>query len=301
MVMSNSSTASYVYAWDYVLNKYQNSLTALSKAWNLPVVLSTRSDLNTFYTQKGLAIISETYQKDDDEFSHIFATEYVKRTSQAIRKYDTNHLIIGQKHGAPTSNAVYRSESHFNGIDIVSIDNYHYDMYKRIGYYWEGTNHMPILVAEYSWSASGCNKNGTWPPSPDYPVLCCKYPGYPPDDIAVQGMACPVPNEPKSFPFSSIQRLNCNGGYALALAITHPGIVGYTWYRWVDQNPVGQDPTQSFGLVNIVDDVNLYTVQVLSVLNQKAELIHASQSLEPILGGRVSNDVSSWEAYCPIF
>ncbi|MFP4102151.1 hypothetical protein [Coleofasciculus sp.] len=54
------------------------------------------------------------------------------------------------------------------------------------------------------------------------------------------------------------ERMIRNGEQALTRAWTHPGLVGYTWYRWVDKptNKPPYVPPISLSLVTLEDEPN---------------------------------------------
>lgn len=59
------------------------------------------------------------------------------------------------------------------------------------------------------------------------------------------------------------------------------GLVGYTWYRWIDIND--RDPPFGFGLVKIQDEPNLLHTDLLTQLNAKAETIATTDFGYPVL------------------
>ena len=61
----------------------------------------------------------------------------------------------------------------------------------------------------------------------------------------------------------------------LTRAWTHPALVGYTWYRWVDKptNEPPYVPPISLGLVTLEDEPNPWHTDLLTRLNAQAEAI----------------------------
>lgn len=226
--------AAYLAAWNFVLQRHQNSLAQLSRDWHVEV--DSRNRVKQWTSEKR-ALVSQGYLADHRAFSQAFAQRYFQLTAEAIHRYDRNHLILGCRFGAPPGTAVLAATKR-PWVDVVSANNYRYAMYDRIDIYYKAT-HLPVLIGEFSWGHRRFAER-------------------------------PLPDEPAGG-LAPVQRMVQNGEQSLKRALTHPGIVGYTWYRWVDL-PEGMPPI-SLGLVSIEDEPNLAHTEVLTRLNERAEEI----------------------------
>ncbi|NEO36056.1 MAG: hypothetical protein F6J90_06850 [Moorea sp. SIOASIH] len=230
----NKEKPAYSAAWDFVLKRHGNSLEQLAKDWQVPI--ESRDTIKE-WTKTKQGIVSKGYLVDQNAFQAEFARRYFQETAAAIHRYDHNHLILGCRFGAPPSDAVFSAIKR-PWVDVVSANNYRYNMYERIDLYYQATK-LPVLNSEFSWGHTRFTKRA-------------------------------LPDEPEDG-FSERSRMMRNGAKSLARALTHPALVGYTWYRWVDLP--GHTPPISFGLVNLEDDPNLSHTTLLKRLNARADAI----------------------------
>ncbi len=227
----------YAAAWDFVLKRHGNSLQQLAKDWQVAI---DSKDTVKQWTKAKQAIASQGYLADAEDFSQEFARRYFELSAAAIRRYDQNHLILGCRFASPPGAAVL-SATKRPWVDVVSANNYRYTMYERMNIYYEATQ-LPILNSEFSWGHKVFSER-------------------------------PLPEEPQGG-LSPELRMIRNGEQSLARALTHPGLVGYTWYRWVDLPDY--TPPISNGLVNLQDEPNRLHTDLLTKLNAKAEAIATS-------------------------
>lgn len=226
--------SAYAAAWDFVLQRHSSNLKQLAKDWQ--VEIDSRAKIKQ-WTQAKQAIVSRGYLEDQRVFQAEFARRYFELSAAAIRRYDQNHLLLGSRFGAPPSAAVFSAVKR-PWVDVVSANNYRYEFYERMDIYYRAT-HLPILNTEFSWG---------------HKVFSEK----------------PLPEEPEGG-FPSTERMIRNGEQALVRALTHPGLVGYTWYRWL--NRPDHVPPISVGLVTLEDEPNRWHTDLLASLNAKAEVI----------------------------
>lgn len=224
----------YKAAWDFVLKRHSNSLEQLAKDWQVEI---TSQETIKQWTNEKKAIVSESYLADEAAFSEEFARRYFQETSAAIHRYDPNHLILGCRFGEPPGQAIFAAIKH-PWVDVVSANNYRFAMYDRIDIYYQGTQ-LPILNGEFSWG---------------HKVFSDR----------------PLPNEPAGG-ITLTERMIRNGEESLKKALTHPALVGYTWYRWVDLP--GNTPPISVGLLNLNDEPNRLHTDLLKKINDRAEAI----------------------------
>lgn len=224
----------YKAAWDFILKRHSNSLEQLARDWQVEI---TSKETIKQWTDEKKAIVSESYLADEAAFSKELASRYFQETSAAIHRYDPNHLILGCRFGEPPGKSIFAAIKH-PWVDVVSANNYRFAMYDRIDIYYQGTQ-LPILNGEFSWG---------------HKVFSDR----------------PLPNEPESG-ISLTERMVRNGEESLKKALTHPGLVGYTWYRWVDLP--GNTPPISVGLLNLNDEPNRLHTDLLKKINSQAEAI----------------------------
>jgi hypothetical protein len=223
-------------AWQFVLARHRD-LAGLSRAWEVDL-----PDEGAFarFTAADTALLSPGYLEDNRAFSADFARRYFRITSEAIRRHDPNHLILGCRFGGPPGQVILEA-CVAPEVDVLSANNYRDTFFERLDEYYRA-NAMPILVGEFAWAS-------------DYFVKR------------------PMPDEPAGF--SERDRMQSKGRAALEKAITHPGLVGYAWYRWVQGDPA-KIPPYSYGLVYINDETAHEHVDVLREINARAEQIRLS-------------------------
>ncbi|HLO89154.1 MAG TPA: hypothetical protein VK203_29675 [Nostocaceae cyanobacterium] len=224
----------YQAAWNFVLQQHGNNIQQLGRDWQIDI--DSREKIRDL-TKKKQAIVSREFLKDHRLFLKEFARRYFLLTAATIHSYDRNHLILGCRFGAPPSNEVFSAVKR-PWVDVVSANNYRYEMYERMDIYYQAT-HLPILNTEFSWG---------------HGVFFYR----------------PLANEPPEG-VTSLQRMVQNGEQSLKRAIAHPALVGYTWYRWVDFP--SYKPPISYGLVNLQDEPYRLHTDLLTKLNAQAEAI----------------------------
>lgn len=220
-------------AWDFVLARHRD-LAGLARAW--AVELDDENALGRL-TVANTALLSPGYLEDNRAFSAEFARRYFRITAEAIRRHDPNHLALGCRFGGPPGRTILEA-CVAPDVDVLSANNYRDTFYERLDEYYT-VNAMPILVGEFAWAS-------------DYFVKR------------------PMPDEPPGI--SVLQRMQTKGRAALEKAITHPGLVGYAWYRWVQGDPA-KIPPYSYGLVYINDETAHEHVDVVRDINARAEQI----------------------------
>lgn len=217
-------------AWKHAVEHHGDVARALA-AWGV----------DTATTPEGFGALQDAdtilksprFIDDHRDFSRLFARRYFSITAAAIRRYDPYHLIIGPRFGGPPGRLVLEAMEP-QWVDIVSANNYRHTFAERIDSFYNVVR-RPVLNGEFAW-ASGYF---TEIPMDDEP----------------EGMSVP-------------DRALKKGEAALREAFAHPGLVGYTWYRWV-QNP--KHAPIGYGLVDALDEPNRWNTDQLARLNPQAE------------------------------
>lgn len=181
-------------AWEFVLQRH-GDVQSIGKAWG--VQFAGRDSVREL-TMREESLISDGYRKDETDFLRLWIERYFSVTVNAIRRHDPNHLIIGCRwSGAPGPVSV---EIEKNWVDVVSQNTYQAEMMEILGATSDVEN-KPLIVGECSAVVDSFTfvRNPIEPPG-----------GY-------RG-------------WRMRQALRTRDGYRrLPL---HPGIVGYTLYKW---------------------------------------------------------------------
>ncbi len=180
-------------AWEFVRERH-GDLAGLSQAWGID--LADERDVARL-THNEVILISETYLADLADFVRLWGDRYFRVMVEAIRRHDPNHLILGVRWGGTPSPAILEVEARWT--DVVSQNNYRAEFYESTDRTYEVSG-RPILNGELScWTDSfEVVRNPIEPPG-----------GY-----------------------SASERQRVRARTALDRIFTHPGVVGYTKYRW---------------------------------------------------------------------
>lgn len=180
-------------AWNFVLKRY-GSLEAISQAWQVPI---PSQEAIKKLTERGEILISKAYLEAQHDFVKLWVEQYYRVCTEKIRKYDPNHLLLGGRWGGTPGPAVLEIEKQW--ADVVSRNNYRANFYELFDDFYQQVQ-RPILNGEFSgWSDSfSLFRNPIEPPG-----------GYEP-----------------------YTRRAIRHTQALERIFSHPGVVGYTKYRW---------------------------------------------------------------------
>jgi hypothetical protein len=186
-------------AWEFVLARH-GDVQSMGRAWGVDL---TGFDSVRELTMRDESLISEGYRKDLDDFLMLWIDRYFSVTVGAIRRHDPNHLIIGCRWaGSPGTIAV---EVEKKWVDIVSQNTYQATMMEILGPTSEAED-KPLLVGECS-------------------AIC--------DAVTFVRNPIEPPGGYRSWRLR--QALRARDGFRrLPL---HPGIVGYTLYKWDGRVP----------------------------------------------------------------
>jgi len=180
-------------AWQFVLSRH-GDLAALSKAWGVEIA---SAETIRQLTANEVLLISESYQADLYDFVKLWVGEFFRAHTEAIRRFDPNHLILGMRWGGTPGPAVLEAEKEWG--QVLSRNNYAAEFYEHFDDLWQQT-HLPILNGEYSTDTDSYTivRNPIEPPG-----------GYDP-----------------------AERQAVRARQAMDRIFSHPGVVGVTKYRW---------------------------------------------------------------------
>lgn len=123
---------------EYLREKYNNDVEALRKSWNNEAV--------TFEDLMPDESAGEEMRQDMLGFLEIFADRYFKISTEAIRRYNPNHLILGERaHPSNFQDEVVRATGRH--CDAISYDIYGDEPGPQCDRVYELTG-RPMLIAE---------------------------------------------------------------------------------------------------------------------------------------------------------
>jgi hypothetical protein len=220
-------------AWDFVLARHGGSAAQVARDWG--AAFDSPAKLIEMHGQ-GLVLDSKAFAADQDAFTAHFTREYFRITAETIRRYDPNHLLLGCRHGGPPGEAVLTAYDRRH-VDVLSMNNYRPNFRGRIEEYYRHAK-MPILNGEYSWAAFGM----AW-------------------DRFTAG------DQFSEKQMAEQRRLGIAG---LEGAFTHPGLVGYTFYKGSDAGRRGPEQP-SWGVVNAQGQLNNWNASLLRQSHPRLE------------------------------
>ena len=230
----------YHAAWEFVLAAH-GTLEAAARAWE--VTLPNKEALRQL-TREDQPLLGAGYRQDHERFSREFARRYFAVGSAAIRKYDTNHLILGCRFAGQPGGAVL-AECVYPAVDVLSVNEVREPPAERLdGYGRSGA--MPVLLGEFAWTGESFIRRAA--------------------AGELRGR-------------TSVERMLARGRTALARVMTHPAVVGYAWQRWAD-TPDDQPPFGG-GLVHIDDREAREHTELLTDLNARAAALRLAAASRP--------------------
>lgn len=211
----------------FLKNKYKN-ISSFNNIYN--------STFNTFEELSGIKGLTKKISEDEKEFLGIVAEEFYKTTTNAIRKYDKNHLILGDRfHSMGVPYEVVKAAGKY--LDVISINYYTMgSMEKQIAKvagtvsldnfmenYYQITG-KPILISEFSFKALDSGLPNT------------KCAGFP--NLKTQ--------TDRADKFEKYVRTAMKKSY----------IVGYHWFEYTDEPRLGRFDGENcnLGIVNEKDE-----------------------------------------------
>ncbi|MDJ0598949.1 MAG: beta-galactosidase [Crocosphaera sp.] len=216
-------------AWEFVLTRY-SSLENLGKAWQINI--KSKESIKEL-TLKEEIIISDNYQQDNYQFIKEWVEQYYRICTKKIRKYDPDHLILGCRWGSTPGKAVLEVEKEWS--DVVSRNNYRANFYEIFDDFYQQVK-RPILNGEIStWSDHyTLFRNPIEPPG-----------GYEPD---------------------TRQKIKANE--TMNRIFSHPGVLGYTKYRWHGNDDKLWSNEPLFNIINPLRQANYRSVSIATFWDQ---------------------------------
>jgi len=163
---------------------------------------------------------------------------YIQVTSEAVRKYDPNHLNLGMRSGGRPTEAEIRSARAF---DVYSVNIYDYEVKpERVRRIAELTG-KPIIIGEFHFGTPGRGMAASL-------VLV--------RDQAERGVAY---------------------RYYVENAFAMPEVIGTHWFQWADQPCTGRFDGENYniGLVDVTDRPYQELVEALKTTHQRLWSVHS--------------------------
>ncbi len=239
-------------AWEFVMQRYE-SLEGLSKAWQIEI--NSPDSLKNLTEQRKL-LISPAYLKDQQDFVKLWVEQYYRVVSSKIHKYDPNHLLLGTRWGGTPGNAVLAAEKKW--ADVVSQNNYRANFYERFDDLYQEVQ-RPILNGEINtWSGH---------------FLYVRNPIEPPGG------------------YDRETRRRLREEEALNRIFSHPGVLGYTKYRWHGGKGLFSENKPNWDIVNPLKWTNSRAVSIATAWDRppvKATVPLNGQIFMTLQGGKVA-------------
>ncbi|MDJ0729568.1 MAG: hypothetical protein QNJ33_06195 [Crocosphaera sp.] len=222
-------------AWQFVLSRYI-SLEKLGQAWQINI--PSKETIRELSLREEI-LISDNYLQDNDQFVKQWVEQYYRICTEKIRKYDPNHLILGCRWGGMKNQVVLDVEKDWT--DVVSRNNYRANFYELFDELYQQVE-RPILNGEIS----------TW--SDHYTLF--RNPIEPPGGY-----------EPETR-----QKIKANE--AMNRIFSHPGVLGYTKYRWHGPDDKLWNNEPSFKIINPLRQFNYRSVSIANSWDRPPEKNH---------------------------
>lgn len=230
-----------IFLKEFFKQKYKN-INEFNKIWEPKI-----EDFEQLLNLTELEEIDDRANNDREEFCEIIAENYFKVITENIRKYDSNHLILGARFAGSAPDGVLKACGKY--CDVVSVNYYAKNMIipkNEFNKIYKLTGEKPILITEFSFRAMENNSGNR----------------------NTKGADVTVPTQQdraKGYEKYVTQAMNL------------PYIIGYHWFQYFDQSPQGRSfdgEDSNYGLVDIYDNEYKILVTKIKEINNKAEIIH---------------------------
>jgi agarase len=189
---------------------------------------------------------SSSIDSDRLGFLEVVSKRYFQVCHDAIKRHDPNHMILGCRFAFRPPDEVLKGCVGY--VDIVSMNNYGWGPPIEDLRAMHALTGLPIMITEFSFKAMDSGLPNT------------------------KGAGSPLATQK--------DRADRFEKYVSKL-LSEPYVVGYHWFQYADQPAQGRfdGENSNFGLVNIEDEPWTILVTRVTIVNLKAELLHA-RSLE---------------------
>ena len=226
--------------------RYHGDLAALNAAWDLSLA-SFEALLECKSIQPGSQAQVETISADKDAYLRLAARTYFATCRDAIHAVDPHHMILGVRFAGRAELGV--AEECGKYVDIVSFNDYNYDVPADKLWDLARDTYRPIMITEWSFKAMDS--------------------GLP----NLRGAGVPV--------VTQMERAEAYERYTKQ-ALSLPFVVGLHWFQYTDQPIQGRahdGENSNYGLVTIDDEPYVTLVEKMRQVNAQALTIAGSVRL----------------------
>jgi len=183
---------------------------------------------------------AQSFLADCNAFAGEVAENYFRITTEAIRRADPNHLLLGCRFAVPPPKPVIWAAGKY--LDVVSFNCYDTNPTPKIALYAAGSG-RPVLIGEF----------------------------------AFRGRDSGLPNTKGAGPIVATQQDRADDFEKyVKSALSQPNLIGYHWFEHADEPKGGRfdGENSNMGVVNLNGD--LYTVLTtrMTQVNAQAETLH---------------------------
>lgn len=241
---------------DFLEQRYNDTISDFNLVWR-----TNFFDFDEILCENRLGMWPYTIEarNDHNAFTYLVAEQYFKTCYETIKKYDSNHLILGARFQSfLTPIEVVKACAPY--VDVVSVNHYVAKplvlplalIFQDIMAFTRPTNILdefyqiserPILISEFYFRAKDSGLPNTKPPRLVMPVVANQ--------------------RQRALCFEIIARLFINKPYS----------VGYHWFAYSDQPETGRfdGENSNMGVVNIKDEPYKILVDRMRIVNNIAE------------------------------
>ena len=230
---------------EFLAAYYTNDIAALKKEWDVNAAsfddLTKQRKITPRIRESAQAVVA---------WSGVVADEYFRLCSEAIHRYDPNHLFLGVRFSNRAQLPVMAACGRY--CDVISMN-----IYRRTGVFDEAMcgavaalTGKPIMITEFSWRAMENSSD------------CKNSAGA---DVTVQ---------------TQQDRADGFRKYATT-ALAQPYLVGYDWFQYHDQPTSGRFDGEdcNYGLVDIHDQPYTTLLAVITEINGRAAELHGQSTV----------------------
>jgi len=192
------------------------------------------------------------YTADSNDFLSLVAIQYFSVAHDAIRKYDSNHLILGVRGIYLPPNILAQVVKYFDVIDIHDYSDSPNMGHLEAVYAQTG---VPIYIGEFSFTAADSQLENTL------------------------GARSNNPYTTQTERAASFMRF-------VMLIMERPYIIGYHWWQFVDEPTTGRWPdgeNSNYGLLHLTDDPYYTLTNTMSIVNMNAQKLHQQRNPASLL------------------
>ena len=230
---------------EFLKTTYSNDFPAFAANWEVKA-----ASFDELVKARRITPRTRIAQKDVIAWSGIVADQYFKLCAEILRRYDPNHLFLGVRFAERAQEPVMAACGRY--ADVISVNHYRktgiFDA-QQVGAI-SALAGKPVMITEFSWRAmensSGCpNSRGA--------------------DVTVK---------------TQQDRADRFRSYA-TLAISQPFVLGYDFFMYHDQPPMGRfdGEDSNYGLVDIHDNFYATLLGAITEVNGRAMQIHEQSQI----------------------